>query len=164
MPFSLTDQHTLHPLTPEFRAELQRFLGVCRVVNGLRSARLGAVGARPNAFNTVRYSEKLLQGAGISVSTMDLSETLGRATRLKEGDPRIGERIAQIREYVPVGDTPDPALDRMARLAVVLDEWMSANDITATALQCWDVDPEQLRRQRLHADEHDERPPAAQRL
>ena len=50
---------------------------------GLRSARLGAIGARPGAFNTVRYSEKILQASGITVTTVDLSEILGDAARLK---------------------------------------------------------------------------------
>ena len=34
------------------------------------SQRLGAVGARPGAFNTVRYSEKILERHGISVTTI----------------------------------------------------------------------------------------------
>ena len=58
------------------------FLGVCRVVNGVRGVRLGAVGARPGAFNTVRYSEKILERHGISVTTVDLSEILGKAGKL----------------------------------------------------------------------------------
>ena len=51
---------------------------MCRVVRGLRRLRIGAIGARPAAFNTVRYSEKLLEASGISVETIDLSEILGR--------------------------------------------------------------------------------------
>ncbi len=39
---------------------MNKFVGVCRVVKGMKNARLGAVGARPGAFNTVRYSEKLM--------------------------------------------------------------------------------------------------------
>ena len=76
IPFTLTERHTVHPASEEFRADLELFLGVCRVVRGLRTARIGAIGARPNAFNTTRYSEKLLQAAGVSVSTIDLSEVL----------------------------------------------------------------------------------------
>ena len=51
-------------------------------MNGVRGVRLGAVGARPGAFNTVRYSEKILERHGISVTTVDLSEFLaqGRAS------------------------------------------------------------------------------------
>ena len=61
-------------MSDSFKRDLQKFLGVCRVVNGLRGVRLGAVGARPGAFNTVRYSEKILERHGISVTTVDLSE------------------------------------------------------------------------------------------
>ena len=50
--------------------------------HGMKSARLGAVGARPNAFNTTRYSEKLLEAFGISVSCIDLSEVFGRAEKI----------------------------------------------------------------------------------
>ena len=53
-----------------------------RVVRGLKGARIGAIGARPAAFNTVRFSEKLLEHAGISIETLDLSEVFGRAARL----------------------------------------------------------------------------------
>ncbi len=48
------------------------------MVRGLRGLRIGAIGARPAAFNTVRYSEKILEANGISVETIDLSEILGR--------------------------------------------------------------------------------------
>ncbi len=33
---------------------------------------------------------------------------------------------------------PAPSLLKMAKIGVLLDEWMGALDITATALQCWD--------------------------
>src|SRR4051812_47675618 len=83
--FSLTRRHVCLPGSESFTADLKRFVGVCRVVNGLRGVRLGAVGARPGAFNTVRYSEKLLERHGISVTTVDLSEMLAKANRLDAG-------------------------------------------------------------------------------
>ena len=57
IPYSLTTQHTQRPDAASFREDLRRFGAVCRVVNGLRRARIGAIGARPAAFKTVRYSE-----------------------------------------------------------------------------------------------------------
>ena len=59
-------------------------MAVCRVVRGMRNVRIGAIGARPGAFNTVRYSEKILQSNGISVVTCDLSEILGHANKLSK--------------------------------------------------------------------------------
>lgn len=136
-PFSLTELHTVHPHDPSFKADLARFIGVCRVVNGLRRARLGAIGARPNAFNTVRFSEKLLQIEGISVSTLDLSEVFAAAGRLGDDDKRVKEKLAALKAYVPTEGVPMDALLKMAKLGVVIEEWMSANDLDATAIQCW---------------------------
>src|SRR3984885_8131813 len=71
MKYSLTRDHTVAIQSPRFKEDLVEFLAVCRLVKGLRRVRIGAVGARPNAFNTTRYSEKLLEAAGISVNTLD---------------------------------------------------------------------------------------------
>lgn len=137
-PFSLTELHTVQPLSESFRADLRRFLGVCRVVNGLRGARIGAVGARPDAFRTVRYSEKLLEAHGISVSTLDLSDVLGRAERLAGDSAAVRERLEAIRAYTETEGVPAESLTRMAKLALALDDWMAENDLHATAVQCWD--------------------------
>ncbi len=136
-PFSLTMSHTVRPDSEEFQADLSQFLGVCRVVRGLRNARLGAIGARPNAFNTVRYSEKLLQAYGIGVSTIDLSELFGAAGRLADDDPRIKQRLDQIKGYIKTEGMSQDVLAKMARLGIVIDDWMAANDLDATAIQCW---------------------------
>ncbi|MFM8322847.1 MAG: L-fucose/L-arabinose isomerase family protein, partial [Chloroflexota bacterium] len=135
--YSLTRLHTVHPLSDSFRKDLKDFAAVCQVVKGLRSARLGAIGARPGAFNTVRYSEKLLQATGISVTTVDLSEILGSAGKLSESDSRVKARLGEIEAYARHDSVPSPSMVRMARLGVVIDEWMQENDLQVTALQCW---------------------------
>src|SRR5258708_29199409 len=84
IPYSLTALHTEQPHSDAFRKDLEWFLAVCRVANGLRRLRIGAIGARPAAFNTVRYSEQSLDAIGISVETIDLSEVLGRIERMKD--------------------------------------------------------------------------------
>jgi len=138
IPFSLTELHTVTPKTEPFRADLQRFAAVCRVVKGLKNARLGAVGARPNAFNTTRYSEKLLQAFGISVNTIDLSEIFGSAAKIGDGDQRVKERLESINAYVPTDRVPSPSLLKMSKLGIVLDDWMQRYGLDATAIQCWD--------------------------
>jgi len=137
IPFSLTQKHVVHPRDASFRADLERFLAVCRVVRGLRKARLGAVGARPGAFNTVRYSEKILERNGISVTTIDLSEILGEAARLGETDRRVQGKINEIQAYVTTTGVPRSSLVQMARLGVVLDEFVAKHCLDATAIQCW---------------------------
>jgi len=137
-PFTLTEQHTVHPKSDSFKADLERFARVCRVIKGMKNARIGAVGARPNAFNTTRYSEKLLQAFGISVSTIDLSDVFGRAGKLSDQDARVQQSIDRIRGYVPTTGVPSAALLRMAKLGIVLDDWMASYSLTASAIQCWD--------------------------
>jgi L-fucose isomerase-like protein len=137
IPFSLTESHAIHPLAEEFQSDLRSFVAQCRLVRGLRRARIGAVGARPNAFNTTRYSEKLLQAAGISVSTLDLSEVFGKAALIADNDRRVEDKIAEIEAYADAARTPRPALARMAKLAIVLLDWMDENGLNASAIQCW---------------------------
>ena len=135
--YSLTTLHTVDPESESFKADLQRFVGICRVVRGLRGARFGAIGARPAAFNTVRYSEKLLERSGISIDTLDLSEVFGKAARIKADDVHLKAKLEEMKAYVPAGKTPNESLTRMAKLGVVIDAWMEENNLTATALQCW---------------------------
>jgi L-fucose isomerase-like protein len=135
--FSLTSKHVCHPSSAGFESDLHQFLGVCRVVNGLRGVRLGAVGARPGAFNTVRYSEKILERHGISVITVDLSEILGRAGKFDGNAALVKAKLAEITGYAPAPGVPSEKLVQMAKMGVVLTEWMDANCLDATAIQCW---------------------------
>src|SRR6202140_4247331 len=84
IPYSLTRLHTVSPDSQDFQNDLAWFPVWCRIVNGFRNLRIGSLGARPTAFNTVRYSEKLLENNGISVETLDLSEVFGRIAKLKD--------------------------------------------------------------------------------
>jgi L-fucose isomerase-like protein len=135
--YTLTSNHTMDPETDAFRADLRRFVSTCRVVKGLKNARIGAIGARPTAFNTVRYSEKLLERSGISVETLDLFEAFGMVDRLADGDPKVTAKLEAIQAYVPTQGIPTDALTKMAKLGVVIDDWMAANRLVASAVQCW---------------------------
>jgi L-fucose isomerase-like protein len=137
IPFSLTTLHTEHPDSEAFGKDLRWFAGVCRVVRGLRSARIGAIGARPAAFKTVRYSEKILEASGIAVEPVDLSEILGRVERLGDGDPAAREKLERMHEYVSTDGIPDAALLKMAKLGAVIDGWMLEAGVTVSAVQCW---------------------------
>jgi L-fucose isomerase-like protein len=137
IPYSLTTLHTEAPGSDDFGRDLDWFLGVCRVVKGLRNLRIGAVGARPAAFNTVRYSEKILEANGITIETLDLSEVMGRIGRLKDSEENVTKKLAEIQAYVPTEGIPAPALLKMAKLGAVLDGWMQETGVTLSAIQCW---------------------------
>ena len=137
IPYSITTLHTEAPDSPEFAKDLQWFAAVCRVVNGFRNLRVGAIGARPAAFNTVRYSEKILEANGISIETLDLSEVLGSIDRMKDTDDHAQAKLASIKKYVDSKDVPAPSLMKMAKLGAVIDQWMSKTEVQISAVQCW---------------------------
>jgi L-fucose isomerase-like protein len=135
--YSLTRDHTVAIFDPRFKEDLVRFVQMCKVVRGLNRVRIGAVGARPNAFNTTRFSEKLFEASGITVNTIDLSEVFGNAARISNDDASIKQRVEQIRSYADASQVPDEAIVRMAKFALIVDDWMKSLSITATAIQCW---------------------------
>jgi L-fucose isomerase-like protein len=137
IPYSLTTLHTESPNSETFRNDLAWFAAVCRVTNGLRNLRIGALGARPAAFNTVRYSEKILEANNISIEPLDLSEVFGRIDRMKDDDPAAQAKLRQIHEYVTTEGIPPAALMKMAKLGAVIDHWMKVNDLAISAVQCW---------------------------
>jgi L-fucose isomerase-like protein len=137
IPYSLTTRHTEAPDSGFFQGDLEWFAAVCRVVRGLRRLRIGAIGARPAAFNTVRYSEKILEANGISVEPIDLSEILGRIHRMQDDAPAAQAKLQEICRYVSTTSVPREALLKMAKLGAVIDEWMCQTDCTISAIQCW---------------------------
>jgi len=137
IPYSLTALHTVDPATDKFQADLAWFAAVARIVRGLKNLRIGAIGARPAAFNTVRYSERIYEGHGITVDTIDLSEILGRINRMTDNDDSAQAKLAAIKKYVTTSGIPDAALLKMAKLGAVIDTWMTQNHITISAIQCW---------------------------
>jgi L-fucose isomerase-like protein len=137
IPYSITTLHTEAPDSLEFAKDLDWFTAVCRVVKGFRHLRVGAIGARPAAFNTVRYSEKILESHGISIETLDLSEVLGRIERMSDSDECAQAKLAAIQAYVTTGDVPQQALLKMAKLGAVVDQWMAATEVAISAVQCW---------------------------
>lgn len=135
--YSLTSRHTMDPEGEDFAADLQQFAAVCRVVRSLRNARLGQVGARPAAFNTVRYSEKLFERTGISVETLDLSELLGWIRRMGDDDAPVRTKLDEITAYTNVNGIPRESLLKMAKLSLALDRFVEDRGLVATAIQCW---------------------------
>jgi L-fucose isomerase-like protein len=139
IPFTNTTYHTYPIDSAEFRHDLGFFARVCRVVKGLRNARIGAIGARPAAFQTVRYSEKLLQGAGITVVPVDLSMIIFGAQSLADGDPAVQAKLAEVRAYGTIPDSiPETNVLKQAKLSVTIDRWMEENECDASAVECWD--------------------------
>ena len=161
IPYSITAKHTVQPSSAEFGKDLDWFAKVCRVTNGLKKLRIGAIGARPQAFNTVRYSEKLLERYGISVVTLDLSDIFGAIGRMKDDEPDVKAKLAAIRAYVNTNSVPEAALIEDGEAGDrdrALHEGHALHGERGAVL---DVAGGELRRGAVHGHEHDEREPAA---
>lgn len=135
--FTTTDNHVVEVESKDFEKEIEKFAGTCRVVEGVKGARLGSVGARTAPFNTVRYSEKILEKNEISVETIDLSEILGQARALDESSSEVQTNLKEIKDYVTTDQVPRESLVKIAKLKFVLNRWVDENDLDATAVQCW---------------------------
>ena len=138
IPFTDTTLHTYSIYSELLAKDINKFAGICRVVNGLRHARIGAIGARPAGFQTVRASEKLLQKSGITVVPVDLSEILGAARKIEDTDAELLKKLEDIKCYAAVPKEYSDKLVLQAKFGVAVERWIEANQIDAVAVQCWD--------------------------
>ena len=138
IPFTDTTLHTSSIYSELLAKDINKFAGICRVVNGLRHARIGAIGARPAGFQTVRASEKLLQKSGITVVPVDLSEILGAARKIEDTDAELLKKLEEIKCYAAVPKEYSDKLVLQAKFGVAVERWIEANQIDAVAVQCWD--------------------------
>ncbi len=139
IPFTDTILHTEDPDSPEFARDLERFVGICRVVKGLKNARIAAVGVRPMAFRTVRFSEKILDACGITIIPVDLSEILAAANSMDGESEPVKAKIAGIKNYGRIPDRiSSEQISRQARFSIAVEEFLEQNECQASAVQCWD--------------------------
>jgi len=139
IPFTNTTLHTCDIKSDIFTNDLEKFAGVCRVVSGIKKARIGAIGTRPAAFQTVRFSEKLLQKSGITVIPVDLSEIIASSQKMETESEAVKDKIAQIHNYGKIEDhIKNEAIVKQAKLSVAIDTFITDNELDASAIQCWD--------------------------
>jgi L-fucose isomerase-like protein len=50
----------------------------------------------------------------------------------------VSAKIEKLQNYLPFKGVPSESVMRMAKLGVVMDDWTTAKQLKATAVQCWD--------------------------
>lgn len=136
--FTDTTTHTSDIASDEFAADLDRFARVCRTVKGLKNARIGSIGARTGAFQTVRFSEKILQSSGVTVVTVDLSEILGAAQAINSDAPEVKAQLDKIASYGRIpAHIKQENIVKQAKLSLAVNRWIEENECDASAIQCW---------------------------
>jgi L-fucose isomerase-like protein len=142
--FTALKPHVVVPSSDRFRANVEHFDRVCRVVSGMKSMVVGAIGARTTAFKTVRIDEVALQRHGITVETLDLSGVFARMNGVKSSDETYREKAETLKRYTSWEGVPEVPFDNIVRLGVVLDAIIDEYGMDAIALRCWIELQEQL--------------------
>ncbi|MFS6555057.1 fucose isomerase, partial [Parabacteroides distasonis] len=121
IPFTDTALHTYSIYSDLLAKDINKFAAICRTVGGLRHARIGAIGARPAGFQTVRASEKLLQRSGITVVPVDLSEILFAARKIEDNDAELLKKMEDIKAYATVPQEYGDKLMLQAKFGIAVE-------------------------------------------
>ena len=137
IPFTLLKPHVVHPSSEAFQQNLKDFTAICRVVNGMKQCTVGAVGARTTAFKTVRYDEIALQKYGITVESFDLSELIFKVQTMADDAVGLAERVERLQNYTDCSIVPDGNMRTLAKISLVLDEYIETYHLDALSVRCW---------------------------
>jgi len=137
IPFTVMKPHVVHPLSGRFAQNLGEFAAVCRVVNGMKRFTIGCIGARTTAFKTVRFDEIALQKYGITVESFDLSELVHKVQNLRGDAPVVKEKVAMLGGYTDFSGVPDENVNNLAKIGVIIDEYIRDYRLDAITLRCW---------------------------
>ena len=145
LPFTVLKPHVVHPLSEAFAQNLKDFAAICRVVNGMKRFNIGCIGARTTAFKTVRFDEITMQKYGINVESFDLSEVFYKLRQLKNDDEKVAAKLARLDDYTDFSNVPVENKNTLAKLSVVIDEYIERYHLDALALRCWNEMEAELR-------------------
>ena len=137
VPFTVLKPHVVHPLTSKFQENLRDFAAICRVVNGMKRFNLGCIGARTTAFKTVRFDELAMQKHGINVESFDLSEVFAKVKAKDDSDPIVLAKVERLENYTDFTRVPLENKMTLAKVSVVIDEYIEEYHLDALALRCW---------------------------
>ena len=137
VPFTVLPPHVVDPLTPAFRENLDEFAAICRVVKGMKRFTIGCIGARTTAFKTVRFDEITMQRYGINVESFDLSELFEFVRAKADDDAAVLAKKAKLEAYTDFSGVPEDKKIMLAKISVVIDEYIETYHLDAIALRCW---------------------------
>jgi L-fucose isomerase-like protein len=128
--------HVVHPLTKEFKANLDDFAAICRVVGGMKRFSIGCIGARTTAFKTTRFDEIALQKYDITVESFDLSELVYKVQNRKV-DAAVKAKIDRLKKYTNCSKVPQDRMEVLAKISCTIDDYIEEYHLDAISLRCW---------------------------
>ena len=137
IPFTVMKPHVVHPLSDKFQENLRDFAAICRVVKGMKRFNLGCIGARTTAFKTVRFDELTMQRYGINVESFDLSELIFFVNQKSDDDEKVLAKVKRLESYTNFTKVPEKNKLTLAKISVVIDEYIENYHLDAITLRCW---------------------------
>lgn len=137
VPFTVLKPHVVHPLSNEFKENLDEFAAICRVVNGMKRFTIGCLGARTTAFKTVRFDEVALEKYGITVESFDMSEFFHFVDELNDNDIKVIAKIERLKNYTDFSKVPSERILTLAKVSCVIDKYIEQYHLDAITLRCW---------------------------
>lgn len=137
VPFTVLKPHVVHPLSKEFKENLDEFAAICRVVNGMKRFTIGCLGARTTAFKTVRFDEVALEKYGITVESFDMSEFFHFVDELNDNDIKVIAKIERLKNYTDFSKVPSERILTLAKVSCVIDKYIEQYHLDAITLRCW---------------------------
>lgn len=137
IPFTMLSPHVVHPLSEKFQENLRDFASICRIVKGMKRFTIGCIGARTTAFKTTRFDEIALEKYGITVESFDLSELIEFVRNTKDNDPKVLQKIGVLKNYTDCSRIKDDKITMLAKIAVVIDDYIEKYHLDVITLRCW---------------------------
>lgn len=137
IPFTILKPHVVHPLSKQFKENLLEFAAVCKIVKGMKRFTIGCIGARTTAFKTVRFDEVTLQRYGINVESFDLSELIFKVNSKEDDDVKVLKKKNILERYSDFTLVPERNKITLAKISVVIDEYIDEYHLDAITLRCW---------------------------
>lgn len=137
IPFTAWTPHTISPSDPEFANQMIQFAATCRIVKKLKRCRIGAIGARPTLFKTIRFDEVALQHYGITTEVFDNSDLLVKVGHIRDDASELAAKIERFRSYSDFSGVPADKVATLAKISVALDQFIEEHQLDAIGLRCW---------------------------
>lgn len=137
VPFTVLKPHVVHPLSEAFAENLHDFAAICRVVKGMKRFNIGVIGARTTAFKTVRFDEITLQRYGINTESFDLSELFELVRAMDDNAEKVIAKKATLEAYCDFRNVPEEKKNMLAKISVVIDDYIETYHLDAVSLRCW---------------------------
>jgi len=123
---------------PEFLTEIATYVRAAAVVKGLRGARVGQVGVRPETFETVGYDEAaLIQKFSGNVIYKELADIVLLSQRYPDDAPDVLELVDSVRSEVAQVTVGKDWLVKTAKMELALTGFWKEAGLSSMAMQCW---------------------------